>query len=218
MNAHDVLHEEKKKNAHDVLREEKKKRAVRVVSEDELEELGAAPLTTEGLFDEFQPIVKVVLDFPDGSERVVKVRRINNAEAFAGSGVYAFLQDDGKIEATLTKDEKVELDIKIKRQLVVVGLEDPAFKFVGTDSKGYPVETLGGVYLNLFFDAVNEVNNPKEVQEFLRKFRQEDEDGAGEDSDVDVGEEGESVSQETVGDDSTSAAGVDVSTSGDGTG
>ena len=181
-------------NAHDVLREEKKKSAVRVVSEEELDNLEAAPLTTESLFDELQPIVNVAIDFPDGSERLIKVRRINNAEAFSGIGVYAFIQDDGKIdEAGLTKDDKVELDIKIKRQLVVVGMEDPMFKFVGADGNGYPVETLGSAYLNLFFDAVNTVNNPREVQEFLRKFRETDSDGAGEDSDVDVGEEGGAV-------------------------
>ena len=64
-------------------------------------ELEATPLTTESLFDEFQPIVPVVIDFPDGSERLVKVRRINNAEAFSGVGVYAFIQDDGKIDESL---------------------------------------------------------------------------------------------------------------------
>lgn len=191
-------------NAHDVLREEKKRQAVRLVSEEELENLEATPLTTEGLFDEFQPIVNVVLDFPDG-ERLVKVRRINNAEAFAGSGVYAFLQDDGKIdESSMTEDEKIALDIKIKRQLVVAGMEDPMFKFGGAEGDGYPVESLGGAYLNLFFDAVNAVNNPREVQDFLRNFREKDPDGTGEASDVDAGEEGESVSQETVGDDSAS--------------
>jgi len=41
------------------------------------------------------------------------VRKINNAEAFSGIGVYAFIQDDGKIdENNLTKDEKIELNIK----------------------------------------------------------------------------------------------------------
>lgn len=182
-------------NAHDVLREEKKRQSVRLVSEEELENLEAAPLTTESLFTEFTPIVPVVIDFPDGSERLVKVRRINNAEAFSGIGVYAFLQEDGKIdEASMTEDEKIELDIKIKRQLVVAGMEEPMFKIGGTEGGGYPVESLGGAYLNLFFDAVNEVNNPREVQSFIRKFRQEDSDRTGEDSDADAGEEGSAVS------------------------
>ena len=204
-------------NAHDVLREEKKKQAVRVVSKEELKELEAAPLTTESLFDEFQPIVPVVIAFPDGSERLVKVRRINNAEAFSGIGVYAFIQEDGKIdEAGMTEDEKIELDIRIKRQLVVAGMEDPMFKFDGSEGSGYPVESLGGAYLNLFFDAVNAVNNPREVQDFLRNFRETDSDRAGEASDVDGGEEGSTVSPKTLADDSTSAAGVDVSASGDG--
>ena len=204
-------------NAHDVLREEKKRQTVRVVSEEELKELEAAPLTTESFFDEFQPIVPVVIDFPDGSERLVKVRRINNAEAFSGIGVYAFIQDDGKIDdASMTEDEKIELDIKMKRQLVVTGMEDPMFKYSGSEGSGYPVESLGGVYLSLFFDAVNEVNNPKEVQDFLRNFRETDSDGTGEASDVDVGEEGSALSPETESADSTSAAGVDVSASGDG--
>lgn len=204
-------------NAHDVLREEKKKQVVRVVSEEELKALDAAPLTTESLFDEFQPIVSVVIAFPDGSERLVKVRRINNAEAFSGIGVYAFIQDDGKIdEASMTEDEKIELDIKIKRQLVVAGMEDPMFKFGGTEGGGYPVESLGGAYLNLFFDAVNEVNNPREVQDFLRNFREKDSDRAGEDSDVDAGEEGGALSPETVSDDSSSESGVAASASGDG--
>jgi len=57
---------------------------VRIVSGQELEKLEATPLTTESLFEEFQPIVSVVLEFPDGSKRVVKVRRFNNAEAFTG--------------------------------------------------------------------------------------------------------------------------------------
>ena len=181
-------------NAHDVLREEKKRQSVRLVSEEELKELEAAPLTTESLFTEFQPIVPVVIDFPDGSERLVKVRRINNAEAFSGIGVYAFIQDDGKIDEAMSEDEKIELDIKIKRQLVVAGMEDPMFKFSGAEGNGYPVESLGGAYLNLFFDAVNEVNNPKEVQDFLRNFRKKDSDGTGETSDVDAGEEGVEVS------------------------
>jgi len=33
--------------------------------------------------------------------------------------------------------------------------------------------------LNLFFDAVNQVNNPPEVQAFLRNFRETDENGIG---------------------------------------
>lgn len=204
-------------NAHDVLREEKKRQAVRVVSEDELNEIAATPLTTESLFVEFQPIVPVLIVFPDGSERLVKVRRINNAEAFSGIGVYAFIQDDGKIdEASMTEDEKIELDIKIKRQLVVTGMEDPMFKFGGVEGGGYPVESLGGAYLNLFFDAVNEVNNPREVQEFLSNFRETNSDGTGEASDSDAGEEGGAVSPETESDDTPSEADVDVSTSGDG--
>ena len=204
-------------NAHDVLREEKKKQSVRVVSEEELKDLEATPLTTESLFDEFQPIVPVVIYFPDGSERVVKVRRINNAEAFSGIGVYAFIQPDGKIdESSMTEDERIEIDIKIKRQLVVTGMEDPMFMFGGSEGSGYPVESLGGAYLNLFFDAVNAVNNPREVQDFLRNFRETDSDGAGETSDFDVGEEGGAVSPEAESDDSTSASGVDVSASGDG--
>lgn len=174
-------------NAHDVLREEKKKRSVRIVSEEELNELEAAPLTTESLFDEFQPIVPVVIDFPDGSERLVKVRRFNSAEAFSGIGVYAFIQDDGTIdEEGMSKDEKIELSVKIKHRTVVVGMEDPMFKLAGTAGDGYPVESLGSAYLNLFFDAVQEVNNPKEVQDFLRAFRATESDGAGEDSNVDA--------------------------------
>ena len=94
----------------------------------------------------------------------------------------------------MTEDEKIELDIKIKRQLVVAGMEDPMFKFGGTEGEGYPVESLGGAYLNLFFDAVNEVNNPREVQDFLRNFRETDSDGTGETSDSDAGEEGVAVS------------------------
>lgn len=204
-------------NAHDVLREEKKKQSVRVVSEKELNELEATPLTTESLFDEFQPIVPVVIDFPDGSERLVKVRRFNNAEAFSGIGVYAFIQDDGTIaEEGMSKDEKIELSVKIKRRTVVVGMEDPVFKIAGTEGAGYPVESLGGVYLNLFFDAVQAVNNPQEVQDFLRSFREKKSDGAGSGTDVDGGEEGGAVSPETVSDDSASEAGVDVSASGDG--
>lgn len=206
-------------NAHDVLREEKKKRSVRIVSEEELKALEAAPLTTESLFDEFQPIVPVVIDFPDGSERLVKVRRFNSAEAFSGMGVYAFIQDDGSIdEEGMSKEEKIELTVKIKRQMVVVGMEDPVFKISGTDEPGYPVESLGGAYLNLFFDAVQAVNNPKEVQEFLRNFRKTDENGTGEDSDVDGGEEGVAVSPETESDDSASVSDDDVSASGDGVG
>lgn len=204
-------------NAHDVLREEKKKQSVRVVSEEELKELGATQLTTELLFDEFQPIVPVLINFPDGSERLVKVRRINNAETFTGTGVYAFIQDDGSIdEEGMSKDEKIELSVKIKRRLVVVGMEDPVFKVAGTEEKGYPVESLGGVYLNLFFDAVQAVNNPKEVQDFLRSFREKKSDGTGEGVDVDGGEESGAVSPETESDDSPSAAGVDVSVIGDG--
>lgn len=204
-------------NAHDVLREEKKKQTVRVVSEEELKELEATPLTTESLFDEFQPIVSVVIDFPDGSERLVKVRRFNNAEAFSGIGVYAFIQDDGSIaEEGMSKDEKVELSVKIKRRTVVVGMEDPVFKLAGTEGEGYPVESLGGVYLNLFFDAVQEVNNPQEVQDFLLNFRETKSDRTGETSDSDAGEEGGALSPEAVSDDSSSAAGVDVSASGTG--
>ena len=204
-------------NAHDVLREEKKKQSVRVVSEEELKALEATPLTTESLSDELPPIVPVILDFPDGSERLVKVRRINNAEAFTGTGVYAFLNDDGTInEEGMSKDEKIELSVKIKRRLVVVGMEDPVFKVAGAEEKGYPIESLGGVYLNLFFDAVQAVNNPKEVQDFLRSFREKKSDRAGEASDVDGGEEGGAVSSETESDDSASAAGVDVSASGNG--
>lgn len=205
------------KNAHDVLREEKKRRSVRIVSEEELKELEATPLTTESLFDEFQPIVSVVIDFPDGSERFVKVRRFNNAEAFSGIGVYAFIQDDGTIdEEGMSKDEKIELSVQIKRRMVVVGMEDPMFKLAGTEGEGYPVESLGGAYLNLFFDAVQEVNNPPEVQDFLRSFRETDADGAWEPSDVDVGEEVSALSAETESDDSASATGSDVSVSGDG--
>lgn len=204
-------------NAHDVLREEKRKRSVRVVSEDELEELEATPLTTESLFDEFQPIVPVLIDFPDGSERLVKVRRFNNAEAFSGIGVYAFIHDDGTIdEEGMSKDEKIELSVKIKRRTVVVGMEDPMFKLSGTEGEGYPVESLGGVYLNLFFDAVQEVNNPQEVQDFLRNFRETESDRTGEASDVDVGEESVAVSPETESDDSASESSSDVSASGDG--
>ena len=204
-------------NAHDVLREEKRKQVVRVVSEEELEALEATPLTTESLFDEFQPIVSVVIAFPDGSERLVKVRRFNNAEAFSGIGVYAFIQDDGSVaEEGMSKDERIELSVKLKRQMVVVGMEDPVFKLAGTEGVGYPVESLSGVYLNLFFDAVQEVNNPREVQDFLRSFRETESDGAGEASDVDVGEEGGALSPETVSDDSSSESGVDVSASGDG--
>ena len=204
-------------NAHDVLREEKKKQSVRVVSEEELKALEATPLTTESLFFEFKPIVPVVIDFPDGSERLVKVRRFNNAEAFSGIGVYAFIQDDGTVaEEGMSKDEKIELSVKIKRRTVVVGMEDPVFKIAGTEGDGYPVESLGGVYLNLFFDAVQAVNNPQEVQDFLRSFREKKSDGTGSDSDVDGGEEGGAVSPETVSDDSASESGVDVSASGDG--
>lgn len=204
-------------NAHDVLREEKKKQQVRVVSEEALDQLEATPLTTESLFQELPPIVPVVIDFPDGSERVVEVRRFNNAEAFAGIGVYAFVQDDGQIDVdSMTKDEEIELDIKIKRQTVVTGMEDPMFKHAGTEGEGYPVESLGGAYLTLFFDAVNKVNNPPEVQEFLRNFRKTGEDGTGEAADVDAGEEGGAVSPETESDDSVSAAVQDVSASGDG--
>ena len=204
-------------NAHDVLREEKRRQSVRVVSEEELKGLEATPLTTESLFDEFQPIVPVVIPFPDGSERVVKVRRFNNAEAFSGIGVYAFIQDDGNIdEAGMSKDEKIELSVKIKRRMVVVGMEDPFFKFADTEGGGYPVESLGGVYLNLFFDAVQAVNNPQEVRDFLRGFRTTDSDGAGEASDSDAGEEGCAVSPETESDDSTSEADSVISTFGDG--
>ena len=204
-------------NAHDILREEKRKQQVRVVSEEELEGLEATRLTTESLFDEFQPIVSVVIAFPDGSERVVKVRRFNNAEAFTGIGVYAFIQDDGTInEEGMTEDDKVELDIKIKRETVVVGMEDPMFKHAGSEDPGYPVEALGSAYLKLFFDAVNAVNNPPEVQAFLRSFRETDADGTGETSDVDAGEEGGSVSPKTESDDSSSGTDQDVSAVGDG--
>jgi len=203
------------KNAHDVLREEKRKQQVRIVSEEELEKLEATPLTTESLFHEYQPIVSVLLDFPDGSERLVKVRRINNAEAYTGCGVYTFIGDDGTIvEKDMTKDEMIELDIKIKRQTVVTGMEEPMFTHAGTDGKGYPVESLGSVYLNLFFDAVNAVNNPPEVQAFLRNFRKTDTDGTGETADVDVGKEGGAVSSTSESNDSASAAGSDVSASG----
>lgn len=110
-------------NAHDVLREEKKKQQVRIVSEDELEKLEANPITTESLFQEFKPIVSVVLEFPDGSERIVKVRRFNNAEAFTGFGVYAVIQDDGTIdEAGMSKEEKIALSVKIKRHTIVAGI------------------------------------------------------------------------------------------------
>lgn len=207
-----------KVNAHDVLREEKKKQSVRVVSEENLKKLEAAPLTTESLFGEFQPIVSVVIDFPDGSERLVKVRRINNAEAFSGIGVYAFIQDDGKIdESSMTEDEKIQLDIKIKRQLVVAGMEDPHFKFGQTEGNGYPVESLGGAYLNLFFDAVNEVNNPKQVRDFLRNFRQTNSDETGKASNVNAGEEGGAVCAEAESDDTSSSTGVAVSVTCNGT-
>ena len=56
---------------------------MRIVSEEELEKLEATPLTTESLFEEYQPIVSVLLDFPDGSERFVKVCRFNNAEVIS---------------------------------------------------------------------------------------------------------------------------------------
>ena len=69
-------------NAHDILREEKKKQHVHIVSEEELKEIEAVPPTTESFFQESQSIVLVVLEFPDGSLRVVKVCRFNNAEAF----------------------------------------------------------------------------------------------------------------------------------------
>ena len=206
-------------NAHDVLREEKKKHSVRVVSEEELKALEATPLTTESLFDEFQPIVPVVIDFPDGSERLVKVRRFNNAEAFSGIGVYAFIQDDGTVaEEGMSKDERIELSVKIKRRTVVVGMEDPVFKIAGTEGDGYPVESLGGVYLNLFFDAVQAVNNPQEVQDFLRSFREKKSDGAREGTDVDGGEEGGSVSAETQQSDTSSVSDETVSASGAGSG
>ena len=205
------------KNAHDVLREEKKKQLVRIVSEEELEKLEATPITTESLYEELPPVVDVVVDFPDGSERLVKVRRFNNAEAFSGMGVYAFVRDDGTIdEDGLSKDEKVELSLKIKHQTVVVGMEDPMLKFAGSEGKGYPVEALGSAYLNLFFDAVNKVNNPPEVQAFLRNFREANENGTGETSDSDAGEEGSKVSQETERDDSASVSGAEVSTPGGG--
>lgn len=209
-------------NAHDVLREEKKKQQVRIVSKEEVEKLEMSPLTTEVLFEELAPFVPVVVDFPDGSERVVTVRRFNNAEAFSGLGVYAFIQDDGKIdEDSMTKDDKIELDIKIKRQSVVLGIVDsetfnPMFKQTGSGGDGYPVESLGSAYLNIFFDAVNAVNNPEEVQEFLRGFRETDEDGTGETSDVDAGEEGGAVSPTTESDDSASVPDNDVPASGDG--
>ena len=203
-------------NAHDVLREEKK-RSVRIVSEDELENLEVPPLTTESLFDEFQPIVPVVIEFPDGSERLVKVRRFNSAEAFSGIGVYAFIQDDGTIdEEGMSKDDKIELSVKIKHRMVVVGMEDPMFKFAGAEADGYPIESLGGVYLNLFFDAVQAVNNPQEVQDFLSAFRETDADGAGAFSNVDAGEEGGAVSSETESDGSLSVSDETVSASGDG--
>ena len=114
---------------------------MRIVSEQELEKLEATPLTTESLFEEFQPIVTVVLDFPDGSERVVKERRFNNAEAFTGLGVYAVIRNDGTIdEKDMSEDEKIELGLKIKRHTVVAGMEDPMFKVAGSDAEGYPVE------------------------------------------------------------------------------
>ena len=210
------------KTAHDVLREEKQKQQVRIVSEEELEKLEITPLTTKVLFEELAPFVPVIVDFPDGSERVVTVRRFNNAEAFAGLGVYAFIQDDGKIdEKSMTKDEKIELDIKIKRQSVVLGIVDSEtntqmFKQSGTDGDGYPVESLGSAYLNIFFDAVNAVNNPEEVQEFLRGFRETDKDGTGTTSDVDAGEEGSTVSPTTESDGSASVPDNDVPAPGNG--
>ena len=204
-------------NAHDVLREEKKKQQVRIVSEDELEKLEATPITTESLFQEFQPIVPVVLEFPDGSERLVKVRRFNNAEAFTGIGVYAVIQDDGTIDdQNISKDEKIELMVKIKHHMVIAGMEDPIFKRAGAEGEGYPVESLGSAYLNLFYDAVNAVNNPKEVQEFLSNFRETDEDGTGTTPNADAGEEGSAVSPETESNDSASAPDNNVSASGDG--
>lgn len=89
------------------------------------------------------------------------VRRTNNAEEFSGIGVYAFIQDDGKIdENNLTKDEKIELDLKIKWHSVVICIVDseihkPMFKHAG------------------------KVNNPPEVQAFLRNFREMDKNGTG---------------------------------------
>lgn len=205
-------------NAHDILREEKKKRqTARVVSEEEVEGLEAAPLTTESFFDEFRPVESVVVDFPDGSERLVKVRRFNNAEAFSGIGVFTIIQEDGTIdEDGMSRDEKVALSVQIKRRTVVVGMADPVFKLSDSEGPGYPVEYLGGVYLNLFFEAVQAVNNPQEVQAFLRNFREADSDRAGSSVNVDVGEEGGTVSAETESVDTASGTGESVSVVSDG--
>ncbi len=202
-------------NAQDVLREKKKKQQVRIVSEQELEKLEATPLTTESLFQEFQPVVSVLLEFPDGSERLVKVRRFNNAEAFTGIGVYTFIQDDGTIdENAMTEDEKIELMVKIKRHTVVTGMEDPMFKLAAADGEGYPVESLGSAYLNLFYDAVNAVNNPKEVQDFLRNFRETNENRTGTTANTDVGQESSTVSPETQSTDPAPAPDTTLSPTG----
>ncbi len=131
-------------------------------------------LTTEKLLQEVKPIVDEVVELPDGRRGQVKVRRGNVAEVFASLGTYSLTRAPEEPE-----QNNLSTGILVMHELIIAFMEEPKFKFEGTEGEAVPVEWLTQDELNAYYNVVNKVNNPEEVDRFFASFRETDKNGAG---------------------------------------
>ena len=151
-------------------------------------------LTTEKLLQDVKPIVDEIVDLPDGRKGEVKVRRGNVAEVFASLGTYSLTRAPQETEQagdaqSQPEENSLQTGILVMHELIIAFMEEPKFKFDGTEGDAVPVEWLTQDELNAYYNVVNKVNNPEEVDRFFASFRGTDADGTGQESDDLVGQE-----------------------------
>lgn len=136
-------------------------------------------LTTEKLLQERPPIVDEVVEFADGRKGLVKVRRGNVAEVFASFGTFTLTRELASDEAEQEGDAQKEQEpnttmrgINVMQELVIAFMEEPKFKYKDTEGKAYPVESLTLDELTAYYNTVNKVNNPEEVDRFFDSFHE----------------------------------------------
>lgn len=147
------------------------------------EATNVSPLTTESLIEKYAdiveaPIVDEEVTLPDGSVHGVKVRRLTPAEIYASFGqfvifAYRNTQDNSENQsppAFLNDKEQTTLSLQIMQEAVIIGMEEPKFKYQDAEGPGCPVESIHFSMLNAFHAVVKKVNLPPEVESFIDMF------------------------------------------------